>query len=334
LDETCGTGPFKLVETVLGEKQVFVANEDYWGNVPAYKNLINRFYGESTTMFIDYENGVLDMVVYANEQDVRRVLDGQVAHSKMYLVPEMRVYGLELCKSNEYLSNRLVREAIAYGLDCEELRDAGWGNMLGLVTTSTIPIGVKYRIEVGVHEYNPEKARELIAEAGYEPNEIKLSVGTSTLTSNSNAAVAIQAMLADIGIEVEVKTIDQTSFVVDANSKEIPPPFDMSVGGLAISSLDPDQRYDMNKVYDPNSFAQIKGIAEPEFNAKLFAAAATTDDAERAKLYAEIQQGFYDECYMIPFTQVICAVIMKDYVQNFTSVNPRLPLCNDITFAG
>lgn len=329
-EDPIGTGPFVQTGIVASESQTFELNPYWWGEEMAFSKVVVRQYSEAATMFIDFENGVLDCVYDIAAQDAQRILDGELMNTKLYLVSGSKIYNLCFDDQDEYFSNPLVREAVAHAINYEGLAKVGFG-ILGEVATSMFHVGMSYRIDCGTYEYDPDLSRQLLAEAGY-PDGFSIEVYTVTGVT-STMMEALQSMLADIGITMTVNSVDQPTnrlviqgkYVGDGTHSDTPMGFTFPSN----SNNDPDSAFVGYKVGSGNLLGEI----HDDTVQNLFSCGAlTVDDAERAEIYAELQQNVYDNVWVVPCVNSLIACACRDYIDNFSCDYPAAPNLRYITF--
>lgn len=329
-DAPVGTGPYKLTGISSGDRYEFARNEEYWGEKTNVDTITIRFYSEISTMFIDYENGDIDMAVSISTQDAQRVLDGSVANTNMALYPELRVYTLLMYTLDEYLADPVVREAITYALDETVITNIGYG-ILSQPATSYLPNGVRYR-EAFDSVYDPEYAAKLLSDAGYEPGEIVIELGTNTMAAHQAMAEVIQAMLDAVGITVKLSTADMAAHVqrIYGTNNGGVPEVDMGFQVTAVTNLDPDFAYANSLITSSHALAKIHN---DEIQALLVEGKTTLDEGRRDEIYGQVQTLVHDNYLAIPMAETLCGVVYRDYVTNITCVDPRAPFLGSVTLA-
>ncbi|MBT9159847.1 MAG: Glutathione-binding protein GsiB [Dehalococcoidia bacterium] len=223
--EPIGTGPFKRVEWVTGEKMVLVRNEDYWGGKPKLERVTLKFIPDPTTRIMALEAGEIDMII-----DTGGVMPEHVPTLIMH--PEIEVltvpgavpHYMTLNTKSVFFDDTRVRRAIMYAIDPESIiRYAleGYGKVM---TTVTPHSESEWMHPEPLFQFNkPDKARELLQEAGWidtdgdgirERNGEKfkvtflLSTGLVGRWPYDTIAEIIQAQLREVGIQVELLTVE------------------------------------------------------------------------------------------------------------------------------
>lgn len=306
-----GSGPYKVVEIVDGSHQLYQVNDDYWGwgivdERPNFDYIKVVYYTESSTMMVDYENGALDMICGAGKSDTTRVLNEGLPHTNLRILPTGTYNTLQFGGYVDAFQDIRVRQAICYAIDVEAAVEASVG-CLGSACTSYVSAIAQYRIDYGANEYNPEKAKELLAEAGYGDGSLTLTM----VTENTNEIIAlaeiIKGYLADVGINLELESYEKaTALPLMRNGG-----CDMPIGEF----------YTMNGFTSgcfiqtgTTSYNQATLRQEEDVNEWLEKGryAATEEEAEEA--YTWLQNWYHDTQWILPLYDVNKSMISMDYV--------------------
>lgn len=210
ITEVVGTGPFVFKEWVKGSKIVLGRFDDYWGEKPKVRVIEWRIIPEAGTREAALLAGDVDVTFQPPPADIESLRNNPAV---TVLTPVTnRVIFVALMPKGP-LKNKLVRQALNYAIDRQAIvENVLFG--LGVPADSVVPPHFFGYAKMTPYEYNPEKAKQLLAEAGY-PNGFKLVLmhPTGRYLQDKQVAEAIQAYLSAIGIEVELKTMDWPSFV-------------------------------------------------------------------------------------------------------------------------
>jgi peptide/nickel transport system substrate-binding protein len=213
-----GTGPFKFVEWVKDDKIVMEGNDDYWKGAPAIDTLTWKAIPEVSTRVANLLTGDVDLVVSVPSQDWERVNGNEGTSVKEYLTTQVMLLALRTGPSEKYpdwtgiTSDKRIRQAISYAIDREALIDLidGLGiPVLSRVTPPTLGWDEKFINQLG--EYDPEKAKALLAEAGYNGEPLTFHASTSWI-KQKEVAEAIEAMLEAVGLNIDLQVMDVTTF--------------------------------------------------------------------------------------------------------------------------
>jgi len=314
-----GTGPFRFVDQTP-ETVTLARFADHWAGAPHLEKVVIREIPDSTVRALELMKGTVQLVINDLPPDLiprfRAHPDYRVAEDPSAVYAYL---GLNL--RDPLLSDVRVRRALAHGIDREKLVATLWRG-LGLVTETVLPPGLWARHEhLEPYQYDPERAGRLLDEAGYpDPDgdgpEVRfaLTYKTSTTEEFVLQAQIIQRMLSEIGVGVEIRSMEFATFYNDVKQ-----------GNFQIFSLN---RFG---AIDPHIYSLIlhsdnvppqgqnRGYyRNPEFDRLIDRAAGLTDPEARRPLYLQAQEIFRDDLpYISLYTRKTVAVmpsILEGYV--------------------
>lgn len=207
----CGTGPLKFVSWKKNDSMVFERFDDFWGEKTAYKTLVLRVIPEATNRTIELESGGVDIAYEVSPQDVARVEENE--NLTLYRRPDYSIQYLGMNITEEPLNDIRVRQAIALALDMPAIDEAVWRGV-GRVATGPTSSDMQYAVsgEWEHAERDVEKAKELLAEAGY-PDGIDISLATNEKTERVDMATIIKQMLSQANIRVSVDVMEWAAYI-------------------------------------------------------------------------------------------------------------------------
>lgn len=328
LDADAGTGAYYLVETVTDISQTFKRFEDYWGGCPEIETIIAKRYTDETVLFIDYVNGQLDYTLRVSADDTNSIMAGKYGDTTFYRIPDNRYKKIffNTNDSDSPTSDIRVRQAIAYALNYEEMVYAIFGSyaMGGDQMTSIFMPGISYQEDIGKYEYDPERAVELLAEAGYdESNPCKLKLITSASVGKDVIAELMQGYLAEVGIELELDLVKSANLKDNMDGLMEKSPYDILINTGDFANGSPTGVLAGSDAYGKavGEYNPLKGIVNEEFHELYAAAERTNNETERTQLYREIQQLWYDNVWLLPLLPDCQTAASHPWVKgiNFTS---------------
>jgi peptide/nickel transport system substrate-binding protein len=213
-----GTGPFKLVEWVKDDHITMAANESYWQGKPEIDTLIWRSIPEVSTRVANLLTSDVDVILSVPSQDWERVNGNEGTTVKQFLTTQVMMLALRAGPSIKWedwtgiTSDIRIRQAVGYAIDRQAIIDliGGMGiPVLSRITPPTLGWSDKFINQLG--EYNPDKAKELLAEAGYNGEPIVFQASTSWIYQKE-VAEAIAAMLEAVGLNIDLQVMDVTTF--------------------------------------------------------------------------------------------------------------------------
>lgn len=330
-NDPVGTGPYAVQENISGSHTAYVLREDYWDteNIPEPETITVRSYAEPLTMCIDFENGDLDACFELDETDVARLQESTPDNVELVIAPTYDTYMLCLPEYIEEFDDIRVRQAIAYALDLEIISEVGMGT-LAMPATSIIPNGVNYHKDIGNYPYDPEKAKELLAEAGYGAGDLSFEIVLVTNAMNQRICENIQFYLAEVGIEMIISSYDLPTAIGYFMRSET----DMLLKETTEGAPDLEPNRILDTMLETSTNAAVR-ITDPEFVSYLNGGLNTVDTAERAEFYAKAQQWQYDNCRAIPLCDKGAAYAYHtDVLDNFQTISVDHPNLRFAKFVG
>lgn len=322
-----GSGPYTVVENVSGSHTTLAAREDYWNGAAEAKTVTVKFYAESSTMFIDYETGAIDAAMDIPVNDLERVLSGSVTNTTYVVATAYDFCVLALPEYVEYFSDIRVRQAIAYALDIEALTEAAYG-ILGTPMDCAINNSCSYYNSIGAYEYNPEKAKTLLAEAGYGDGDITLRFIAKASDADKAVSEAVQEYLREVGITCNIETYDFMTAIQFIRAGEA----ELAIHGTGGGAYDAAQTFSTVTRNSTNVSTMI--TKDDALEAALVKGASTLDPEIRQAAYLEAETIMFEQCYYIPISNVYGAYVYRDYIESFpcrTAIHSNAWYCK---FAG
>ncbi len=200
-----GTGPYRFVEWILGQRLVLEANDDYWGGRPSVDRLVFRPIPEASTRLAELQAGTVDIITHLN-YDAIPLLDRD-ANLRAEANTGRRTVFMHMDHLNGAapLQDVRVRQAMAYAIDRQLLIETvlnGYGTPLATIFR---PDMFGYSADFQPYPFDPDKARQLLAEAGYADGfDIRFMTSDGIINKGVEVAEALASMLGDVGIRVEV----------------------------------------------------------------------------------------------------------------------------------
>lgn len=279
-----GTGPFEFVDWVAGSHVELRRFDGYWGEPAKVETLIIRGIPENTVRAIELETGGADIVYNIEPIDEMRLTGTPGIKLVKYETLSTSYIGFNVEK--EPFDNPLVRQAINHALDVEAIVDFIYTGQASPVTGPLPPLVWGAREDLPSYDYDPEKAKALLAEAGY-PDGFKTSIWTNDNPLRMQIAEMFQADLAEIGVDVEVLIVPWATYLEDTAAGK----HDMFILGWVTVTADPDYGlwalFHSSQMGDPGNRSFY---ANPRVDELLELGRAEGDPEKRAAIYAEAQQ--------------------------------------------
>ncbi len=307
-----GSGPYAVVENVSGTGATYELRADYWNAdaMPSIEKIIVRNYGDPSTMFIDYETGALDVAFSISTVDAANVLAGGVADTNYKVLNDTNVVSLSFPEYTESLDDVNVRKALSLATDVAALVGVTWGDMAA-ATGSLIPTIVPNAVDFGLQEYDPEQAKELLAEAGYdESNPLVLSLVIVDSEANNSVATILQEQWAQVGVTLNVDSCDLMTAITHFMNSETDIALNETNG---MTSFNP---YEVLMMCSKDSSNSTISITDEGFNDAVQTGVSSVDEDVTAEAYAEAQTWIHDNFRRVPIAETYSVVVYRPYIAN------------------
>ncbi|MBO4579572.1 MAG: ABC transporter substrate-binding protein [Clostridiales bacterium] len=216
--DPCGTGPFKFDSYSISQNVTLSANKDYWGGAPAIDKVVFKICADMDAGLLELQSGTIDIFPHLTKDradqlsaDAYNILDNS---SNM-----VQIFALN--NKVEALSNPKVREAINYAIDRSDIIKVTMdGAGVALYAPMSPAMGKWYDSSLdGKYSKDIDKAKSLLAEAGYPDGfDLKVTVPSSYLV-HVNTAVELASELSAVGIKLKIEQIDWATWLDEVYSK-------------------------------------------------------------------------------------------------------------------
>ncbi len=229
-----GTGPFKLEEWVRDSKVVFAKNDDYWmKGLPKLDKIVLNIIPETSIQVQGLIAGQIDIVFIIDSDDIPMLEGSSDVKLEDNLTALIMV--MPMNTSVAPLDDIRVRQAINYAIDKQKILDIAYGGGEPIATFMDRG-NAYYKDFTDLYPYNPEKAKQLLKEAGVGDDvELKLYL-PQNYTLHVKAGEMYQEMLTQVGLNVKIQLIDWSTWISDVYRAS---KFDLTVIGHT-GKLDPD----------------------------------------------------------------------------------------------
>ncbi|HET7578646.1 MAG TPA: ABC transporter substrate-binding protein [Bacillales bacterium] len=211
-----GTGPFKFVKWKPNNIIVLEKNDDYWKKgLPKLNRVIFKVIKSNRARLTALENGEIDLMTGLDPNDINEVKNKKGI--KVYYRPPLNVGYLGMTVTRKPFDNRKVRLAMNYAINKKALVKAFFSDKAKVAVSPLPPTVFGFNSKLDPYQYNPKKAKKLLAEAGY-PNGFKMDlwampVPRPYMPNGEKIAQALQADLAKVGIKAKIVTYDWATYL-------------------------------------------------------------------------------------------------------------------------
>jgi peptide/nickel transport system substrate-binding protein len=203
-NEPVGTGPYMLSDWVRGDRIVLEANPDYWGDAPGIGEVTFRYFNDATAMSNAMLSGDIDVVGTVQEPETLEQFEGDE-----YQVISGTTNGevtLSFNNGREPLSDQRIRQAIKHAIDHEAVLETAWAGQGELIGSMVPPHDPYYEDLTGLYPHDPDRARELLDEAGVE--NLELAFRIPNLPYAVSSAQVVKSQLEEVGINAEIDVLE------------------------------------------------------------------------------------------------------------------------------
>lgn len=290
-ESSCGTGAFQVTEFNSGISVKYARNDNYWQEGKPYLDGVEMYIvDEPTTRSSAFQAGEYDIILMNNLTVAQELLSsGQyvleenksgVGHISTGLIPNS-------ANPDSPFKDPKVRQAMCYAIDTEAICNTFGYGLLQTTNQWAVPGAVTYNTNVKGYPYDIEKAKALLAEAGYPDG---FDTTFTTATGDKDMFTAAANMLTEAGIRCNVNLVDETAQVNLYSTGT----WEGIMGHF--HSVSPDLGLYMGRHLDPTGAFYAAGIQHPENALDLLARIRTApSEEEKIKLEHEMQILIYDE---------------------------------------
>ena len=321
-EKPAGTGPFRFVGWTRGEVVNLAANPQYWkSGTPRVERVSFRFIPELSTRAAGLRSGefhVIDRVPPDMAQTLKaspgvkvRSVGGLEVHQWLF----------QMAKSPD--DNPQLRKAISLAID----RSAIIKELLlstARPAVCPIPPGLIGHVNLGVKPYDPERARALLRDAGYQGQPLEFVLMKDLYPKQLEIAQAVEYMLRDVGVKIEIRNLE----IATARQLRSAGKYDLFYSGWAHLPHDPDWYF--GQWFTKAGAAGLSRYSNPKVE-QLIAEARLPDSKVRAQRYEELQRILWndEEPTIWPYySQAIYGI--RDTVQNYEARSDYYVLLNDV----
>lgn len=312
-----GTGPFMFKEWIPNDKITLVRNNKWWGDGPKLDTLIFRSIPDNSARLAEFLAGTIQQADLAQTDMATAEADPNIVN---YTLPALSVGYIAFQQCTEPFDDVKVRQAISMAINRQAIVDTFYTKQDSLATGFQPPAILGYNPKLAAIEYNPDKAKALLAEAGF-PDGFStefwyVPVIRGYFPDGKAIAEAMAVDLAKIGVSVELKTEDWGVYLEDRNLGKFP----MWQAGWGSDNGDPDNFIGWHYAHPVGEPKQEDCYGNDQLAQLLIDGAREPDAAKREKIYQDAEQIVYDDMPRIPVAWVAGRTFFRKEVKGYTPV--------------
>ncbi len=310
-------GPYRITQVVSGSHVVLEPNPTWWGAPPHFRRIVVRVIENTAALEANLLSGAIDYIAGELGLSLDQALAFEKRHGEGYNVvyrPGLIYEHIDLNLDNPILSDRRVRQALIYGLDRQAISDELFEGRQPVAHTNVNPLDWVYADDIQTYAYDPEKATELLDQAGWTAfkDGIRHNAGGERLTlelmttagnrSRELVEQVLQSQWRRLGIDIRIRneparvffgrTVRERRFTGLAMFAWISSP-----EGVPRTTLHSDQ------IPTPeNNFAgqNYTGFRDAEMDALIDRIEVELDRAARRRMWRRLQQIYAEALPVIP----------------------------------
>ena len=298
-----GTGPYRYVSRSPQENFVVEKFDEYWGTPANIENVTFRVCANADSIVMNLQGGSIDMFARLTTTQASQLGDQfDVLEGTMNLVQ-----ALYLNNAVEPFNDERVRQALCYAVDPQGIMDLisdGKGTEIG---SSMFPAFEKYYMPELNDVYNQDydKAKELLAEAGY-PDGFSFTITVpSNYQQHIDTAQVLVEQLKNIGVTAEIELVEWETWVSEAYTNRN---FEATVVGVDASSLTASALLSRFVSDAPNNFINFSNA---DYDAAYARAEAAVDDEEKTEAYKECERLLAEHAANVYIQDLPCLVALN-----------------------
>ena len=280
-----GTGPYRYVEWKPGDHATLTRFDDYWGGRPPLDQVVLRPIPEASTRTVELESGGIDLMPSVAPQDVQRL--GENAKLMVMRTDGANFRFFVFNTSQPPFSDKRLRQAFGYAINKQQIVDTIYPGVGRVAAGPIPPMSFAYDPEFKGIQYDLDKAKQLLAEAGDPSPKIELMTSSGDL--NHREAQLVQAMLGEAGFQATVRELEWGTFL--SNLKD--GTFQVGRLGWTTTPEPNDLLYNRYHTGDP-SFNSSR-YSNPQVDKLLEDGLHELDQQKRAEIYRQAQAIIVDD---------------------------------------
>ena len=306
--EPVGTGPYMYVSRSPQENMILKKFDGYWGTPANIENVTLKVIPNADSIVMNLNGGSVDMFARLTATQTLQLSDKfNILDGEMNLVQ-----ALYLNHAVEPFDNVDVCRALCYAIDVDEilkLTSDGKGFPVG---SSMFPAFSKYYVDLtGTYTTDPEKAKELLASAGY-PDGFSFSITVpSNYQPHIETAQVVAEQLKKIGVKADIKLVEWNSWLSDVYSGR---QFESTLIGVDASSLTAGAMLDRFRSDAANNFTNYSNSEYDSLYEKVY---TSSSEEERIQIYKDLQKNLADNAANVYIQDMAEFVALSDKYEGY-----------------
>ncbi|QRG70102.1 ABC transporter substrate-binding protein [Brevibacillus choshinensis] len=313
-EKTVGTGPFKLSKWSLNDSVEMTSFADYWRGAPKFDGIVMKIVPDAETNRMLFETGKLDILdLEDSASQIPQFKGDEKWKNQIVSGPIVGVYYYAFNEGMEALGDVRVRKALQMAIDRQTLLDKLYYGEGKLVHGISPPGLLGYNPDLAEIPFDPEKAKALLAEAGY-PNGFDMEIAQVTDSPNTlKMNEAVQAMLSKVGVKVKINQMDESTYFATRKEGKLA----SAHNNWSADYNDPDNFF-YTFFSSKNAKARSFNYTNKAVQDDLEKARTMVNQEERIKLYQELEKKIvHEDAAWLPLFALNHLFVVQPRVKNF-----------------
>lgn len=310
-----GTGPFVFEEWKPDTSITLAKNEDYWEEgKPKLERVIFQVIPDNSSRLTALQNGEIDLMVGVNPTDASKIESDETLQA--FYRPPMNVGYMAMNVEMEPFDDPAVRRAINHSVDKQALIEGFYAGKAEAAKNPIAPTIEGYNDQIEPYAYDPEKAKQILSEAGYKEGELEVTLWTMDnprpyMPAPAKIAESIQKDLSEIGITANIQQLDWSTYLERAGNGEL----SLFLLGWIGDNGDADNfLYTLLGTGSGNNYAQYSNKKVDEL---LLQAQSEVDQAKRNELYKKAQEIIHKDAPWVPLVHYESVIAGKKSLKGY-----------------
>lgn len=309
--EMIGTGPYVFGAYRPDVDLTLDRFDDYWGELPFFEKVTWRFIPDETAALNALEAGDVDMVGAVLGEGVDRIESLATQDDFQVLLPAPNEQAYFYFNSEvETFQDERVRQAIAHGIDREAHLIAAVSGYGEVNCVHSVPYSEPYRTDYCPYDYDPERARELLAEAGYT-DDLEIEYKYLTIAEFPPMMEVFVDQMSDIGVTVNQVGIDLATWLEEVNTEARYEVSTITSGATLVHCL---------------GGCRAPGFTDDEFESLMAEADAAATFEEWADLRTQATNRLTDLAWTVPLWNKSTPTVARADLEGFKDYRTHLEM--------
>ncbi len=302
-----GTGPFMLIDSKRDVHLKFKRFDSYWGKRPYLDEVQYLFFSDPMTLMAAFEREGGHVILQSLKTNKLAELRKKGYKILQNYEPSYSLIGDSVNKDSVY-SNKKVREAIEYAINRDAIVNQLGNGFMKVMKQFAMEGSMGYNPGLKAREYNPEKAKQLLKEAGY-PNGFKTTI-ISWAGRDEDVFVAIQNQLGMVGIKAHIQFVNVGRWV------------DLRMNGwknsllLGLAGIEPNYTVSINDCMGPDNPKHPSLVRPAGWRKVMYEAMGTLDPVVHKSKTQELVAMIHEDASLVPLLAASQSIVLNKNVRD------------------